>query len=308
MTNRRKTPTLTGVNGVQQKIMELFAQERRDLYLALIEKKLPLSHSWLQENLKKLVAKGLLQESGGSPRFYSLTEKGIALNQGVGRPDIRTHGIEFTIPIIQKPQGWNSDYSNKFIKISDEIRMKNWKEEIRARWRGNFMRISDSSISVFFKEFWDPKVEINLLKAIFRALEFCKDMEEIHQGLKLGQIRKGSVIKLSAQEHAMELPKNSKVEPMQGKTFVIDWSKGVPELEFKDNQKSADHMERFADFIDAIADGEITANDIRSIKVHRKQESNGRTIKRGVLLARIKWMKNHGDMETFDKSIPFFLR
>jgi len=291
--NRRKTPTLTGMNESQQKILELFAQERRDLYLALIEKKIPLSHSWLQSNLKKLVSQEFLQEYGGHPRFYSLTEKGRSLiDQRVGRPDIRTHGIILTIPIIQKPIGWNSDHP-KFIKISDEIRMKNWKEEIRARWHGNFMMISDSSISLHLREFWSENPEMNLLQSLFKGLEFCKDMEGIHPGLKLGQIRKGSVITLSAQEHAMQLPPNPNIEPVQGKTFIIDWSKGWPELEFRDNGKSADHMERFADFIDAIAEGKITVKDIQSVRKISKSEGCKRTVAQGVTFAKFLWMRNH---------------
>ncbi len=297
-----ENPTFTPINRTQQRILELFAQEQRDLHLALIEKKIPLSHGCLHASLKKLVALEFLQESGGSPNFYSLLSKSQSLLiQGVGKPDIRTHGIELTIPIIQKPLGWNSDYSNKFIKISDEIHMKNWKEEVRARWRGNFMRISDSSISIFFNEFWDPRVEINMLKVMFKGLEFCKDMERIHPGLKLGQIRKGSVIRLSAQEHAIKLPKNAKIEPIQGRTFVIDWSKLYPELEFKDNRKSGDQMQNFSEFIDALADGEISIDDVKYIKEVKgtilelsKREKCRKIYAQAKIHAKFLWLQNHG--------------
>lgn len=304
--NRLKSRTITPLNIAQQQILELFAQEQRDLYLALIEKKLPFSHSWIQTNLKKLVIGGFLQETGGVPHFYTLTAKSRAfLDQGVGLPDIRTHGIEFTIPIIQKPIDWDCDYSNKFIKISDEIRMKNWKEEITARWKGNFIRISDSSISIFLGEFWNPNVELNLIQAHYRALEFCRDMEQIHPRLRLGQIRKGSVFKLSAQEHAIQLPKNSRIEPMQGKTFVIDWSKGYPELEFKDNKKSADHMARFSHYVDSIARGEITIEDVQAIREVKRTNDVRRIVQQGIRYAKILWLqRDHKPPYTSTTQVP----
>lgn len=293
----QNTPT------IQKKIIALLISEGEDLCLLHFQRKLKGSKSWIHKNLLNLVADGRLQTYGSNPKFYSITQAGKSIGQGVGISK-RSHGIQLTIPIIQKPIDWACGRP-EFIKISNEIHMRGWKEEIRARWRGNFMMITPSSITIHLTEFWDNDVRINLLNALHKGKQFCRDMEEINPGLKLGKINKGSLIFLSAQEHAIGLPKNPNIKSFKGKTFLIDWSKGYPELEFKDNKNSADQMDRFSTFIDSIADGEITLEDIQAIRELKRANKTKQIVQQAIRYAKILWMqRDHKPPYTSTTQVP----
>lgn len=295
------------LNEIQKRILRRLTQDDRDLNLQQIERKIKMSHSWTQENLKLLEKRGLLTSAGKNPRFYSLTEQGkniaIRLDHSVGDPDIRSHAIQLTFPIIQKPGAWS--YDSRFIKVSDEIRMRNWTTEIRARWHGNYCLISDSSISLFITSLHNPDIKVNVMKALFLALHFARYMEISHEGLKLGVPNKGSVIFMPAQEHALPLPQMD-LDSFESDSFAADFSKGYPEVDFK-GRSSVDSTERFKTFMEAVVDNRISAESFEKLtsSVDRllKREITYTTYRQAVEIAKTRWRVSREREEREDSTI-----
>lgn len=294
---------MANINNLQERILKLIIKEKDNLYLAKIYRKLGSKKGWTHKNLTQLVDKKYLQKTGGSPKFYSITKKGTSYVQGFSIPQSRMHGIQLTIPILRKPIGWITEHS-KFEKMSDTLRMKGWKTEIRGRWEGDFMMVTPKSITIHLSEFWNKDPRINALNALHRCKEFCIDMESINPGLKLGKAELGSVILISAQEHALGLPNNPNIESYTGRTFVIDYSNGYPEVEFKNNKSSTDHMAVVSELIDSIAEGDLTLDDIRYNKEDRKIRHKDQVMKRAFRLAKVKWkFSDHSEFREWEKKV-----
>ncbi|RLI83985.1 hypothetical protein DRP07_02465 [Archaeoglobales archaeon] len=266
------------LKGTSLKILKILANS--SLYQRQIARDLGMSESTINYQLAKLDRLGLLNLTKRTkPKFASLTEKGkrfVFSNIGISLENVKIycHNIQLTAGIIKRPKRWN--FSKPVFKaVSDELHMKGWKNQASGRWRDNFFLVSDSSVTLRLTKritTTDPIVGAYTALDIFS--EFAQDLESVNPGLKLGKAHEGSVVYLSSQEYAMNLPNIKEfTTPIYSKKFHIDWSKGLPEIDFVDNSTALNDTRKFQNFVNdlipLIINNEIDLDLIR-IKNLRK--------------------------------------
>ena len=228
-----------------------------------IARSLTLAESSINHDLEKLSRLGLLELKGKKPKFAVITDLGkrfVNSYPGIslGRPVVRLHRVQLTAQVIKKPDTWNLP-TPTFYGVSDALHMKGWKRQTRGFHGQDIFLISDSSLTLILRGGIiadDSILAVNEAAEIF--IEFAKDLEETNPGFKLGKPYEGFVLKVSSQHYAFPLPNGDRfIKPSRFEKFVIDWSKGYPEIEFIDKKTAIDDSKRYSDFVNRLLDGRI---------------------------------------------------
>ena len=244
---------------------------------AELARKLGTTKQNISRIIKRLIRDTLIEEIPKLfPKQYKLTPKGInhckqILELSHDNQHLRSHNIILVAEILRQPEKWEFK-TNVFHQVSDVATMTNWKQQFQGYYLNNYFLISPSSISLRIKEIYAASAEESIFQALDIFKEFLNILMESHKRLTI-KVRQGTV-RISSIEIAIEGDKLAEKVTNMGekiitKRFVIDSSKGVPEIEFVDKDLCQDDVRAYEDFVHKVINKEIKPEELASSNVDR---------------------------------------
>lgn len=269
---------MTKLNKTKREVLLLLYPRYQTLTQTEIIKKLGKSRFGTYKVLKSLSDnKFILVKRLSNINNYCLTNKGIKVcKQVLGQSDephvplVRAHGLLFKIPIVRKPSGnkWNFP-RNYFSDLDTEVKMTHWENQVTGRFHGYWFQVTPSSINLRLKDIYGTFPTECIMESLEIVSTFLRVMSEVNEGLVLGKTT-GGYIEMSSQEFAIENDQFATIATkLSGGNpqiirpkFLIDFSKGAPEIDFTDNLTAGDDSEKYADFVMDVINERILPKDL----------------------------------------------
>jgi hypothetical protein len=244
----------------EKDVLELI---RLDMNLAQIAKHLKVSKPRVSIIVRGLEEKEMVRLKTWSARkFYELTGGaelllGVAVEgvNSLSKPLYRFHNLEVVLPIVRSPEGFEGTLLNKGFEVAAR---RNYRRFQRRFNHG--LVFFGKSVLYYPNEVWAGSPEECLNKLVKQAQEVRIELEDAFEGLRVGYPLEKEAFKLVNQHMALvggaadSLPPHSLA---RGSRFLVDASKGVPEIEAHSPVYAQVDMKKLVSFFDDIAKSEI---------------------------------------------------